>query len=67
MKARARFLSSDRVDEGRRSTLEDHRRQLDKLVIDGASTDRLSEVIAGIHRYIRPKTINRRRLPPTDC
>ena len=66
MKARARFLSSDRVDEGRRSTLEEHRRQLEKLVIDGASTDHLSEVIAGIHRYIRPKTINRRRLPPTD-
>ena len=31
MKARPRFISSDRVDEGRRSSLEDHRRQLDKL------------------------------------
>ena len=57
----ARVVSSHRIDQQARVALGEDRRRLDQLIVEGPSTDLLSEVAAGLHRYIRPKTIRRRR------
>jgi hypothetical protein len=56
-----RVVSSYRIDQSARVALEEDRRRLDQLIVDGASTDLVSDVAASLHRYIRPKTIRRRR------
>jgi hypothetical protein len=58
----ARIVPSQRIDQHVRVALEEDRQRLDQLIVDGASTDHLSDAVAELHRYLRPKA-NRRRRP----